>query len=270
MEGEIMDEPVLHKAAEQLMGTRLHHVPFDGFPEGSRPYTEAEGYLIQDTLAKLLTESGFGRRAGHKIGCTTKVMQEYLRISNPCAGGVYESTVQFGRGVFPLADFVHAGVECEIAVRLADDLTSRGAAFTREDVGAAVGSCMVAIELVDNRYADFTRLGAPTLIADDFFGAGCVLGPDISDFDPFRLDEVTASMSIDDVRVGSGVGSDVLGHPLDALCWLANNAMSRKAGGLRAGEFVLLGSVVEVKWLERPCEVRVVNDPLGEIVAQFG
>jgi 2-keto-4-pentenoate hydratase len=264
-----MDELVLLKAAGQLMAARRDHMLFDEFPEGWRPRTEADGYLVQDALAKLLTENGFGRRVGYKIGCTTKVMQEYMKISNPCAGGVYESTVQFGSGVFHLADFMRVGVECEIAVRLGDDLMSRGAAFTRADASAAVECCMVAIEVVDDRYVEFTRLGVPTLIADDFFGAGCVLGSDIAHFDPFRLAEVTASISIDGICVGSGTGSDVLGHPLDALCWLANNATTRAGGGLRAGEFILLGSVVQTTWLEHPCEVRVSNKPLGEIVAQF-
>jgi 2-keto-4-pentenoate hydratase len=264
-----LDESALQKAVEALVNTRRDHVPFDGFTEELRPGSEAEGYLIQDALLKRFAESGFGPRAGHKIGCTTKVMQEYLEISNPCAGGVYETTTRFMNGIFSLTDFVRVGVECEIAVRLADDLTSRGAVFVREDVVDAVEACMVAIEIVDDRYTDFTRLGAPTLIADDFFGAGCVLGPELTDFNPFDLDQVTASMLIDGVSVGSGVGSDVLGHPLDALSWLANNATTRASGGLRAGEFVLLGSLVQTKWIENPCEVRVTNDPLGEIVARF-
>ena len=51
--------------------------------------------------------------------------------------------------------------------------------------------------------------------------------------------------------------------------WLANNATTRASGGLRAGEFVLLGSLAQTRWLEHPCEVRVINNPLGEIVARF-
>jgi 2-oxo-3-hexenedioate decarboxylase/2-keto-4-pentenoate hydratase len=264
-----MDESARQKALEELVITRRDHVPFGEFTEELRPGSEADGYLIQDALVERLAESGFGRRVGHKIGCTTKVMQEYLKISNPCAGGVYETTARFMNGIFALTDFVRVGVECEIAVRLADDLASRGAVFTRADVAGAVGACMVAIEIVDDRYTDFTRLGAPTLIADDFFGAGCVLGSELTDFSPFDLAQVTASMLIDGVSVGSGVGSDVLGHPLDALSWLANNATTRASGMLRAGEFVLLGSLVQTKWIEHPCEVRVINDPLGELVARF-
>jgi hypothetical protein len=62
--------------------------------EGSvRPPDEAGGYAVQDQLHSMLTVAGLGPVAGHKIGCTTKVMQEFLRISNPCAGGVFASQV---------------------------------------------------------------------------------------------------------------------------------------------------------------------------------
>lgn len=264
-----MREVAPKAAVDALVRTRLDHVPFGGFDNEARPDSEEEGYAIQDALASELQPTGLGRRVGHKIGCTTKVMQDYLQIPNPCAGGVYEGTVRHERGTFPLSDFVRVGVECEIAVRLAEDLSPRATAFTREDVARAVGACMVAIEVVDDRYTDFTKLGAPTLIADDFFGAGCVLGGEITDFEPFELARVSASMLIDNASVGSGVGSDVLGNPLDALTWLANNAAGRALNGLRAGDFVLLGSLVQTKWLNGPCEVRAVNDPLGEIVAVF-
>lgn len=264
-----MGETRYQRAADELVRTRFDHVAFDGFPSEIRPESEAEGYLIRDVLAERLADRGFGRRVGYKIGCTTEVMQQYLKISSPCAGSVYDTTVQYGDGSFNLKDYVRAGVECEIAVRLSRDLTPREQGFTREDVASAVESCMVAMELVDDRYTDFTQLGAPTLIADDFFGAGGVLGAEIRDFDPFDLATVTASMSIDGTSVGSGVGSDVLGHPLDALRWLAGNESDRASGGLRAGEFVLLGSLVKTNWIDGPCEVRIINDQLGEIVARF-
>ena len=68
--------------------------------------------------------------------------------------------------------------------------------------------------------------------------------------------------------VGSGVGTDILGHPLDALVWLANHATGR-GSTLHAGEFVLLGSLVQTHWVEKGDEVVIVNEPLGEVRATF-
>ena len=81
-----------------------------------------------------------------------------------------------GHGRLRRADFLHVGVECEIAVRLARDLPAAEAPYDQTSVAGALGACMAAIEVVDDRYQDYKSLDAPTLIADDFFNAACVLG----------------------------------------------------------------------------------------------
>jgi 2-oxo-3-hexenedioate decarboxylase/2-keto-4-pentenoate hydratase len=113
---------------------------------------------------------------GYKIGCTSAVMQQYLNIPHPCGGGVFARGVHDSGVSLPARDFVRVGVECEIAVRLARDLPASQAPFTAETVALAVEAYHPAIEIVDERYLDWPSLGAPTLVADDFFAAGCVLG----------------------------------------------------------------------------------------------
>jgi 2-oxo-3-hexenedioate decarboxylase/2-keto-4-pentenoate hydratase len=127
---------------------------------------------------------------------------------------------------------------------------------------------MAAIEIVDDRYVDYSALGAPTLIADDFFGAGCVLGPAVPDFDPGLLATSRATMRIDDRQVGAGTGTDILGEPLEALVWLANN-LARRGQQLHAGEFVLLGSLVQTQWVAAGQSVVIDNDLLGTARADF-
>jgi 2-oxo-3-hexenedioate decarboxylase/2-keto-4-pentenoate hydratase len=60
-----------------------------------------------------------------------------------------------------------------------------------------------------------------------------------------------------------------MGHPFEALAWLAN-LRARLGLGLRAGEFVLLGSVVETRWVGPGDEVAVAIEGLGEVRAAFG
>jgi 2-oxo-3-hexenedioate decarboxylase/2-keto-4-pentenoate hydratase len=60
-----------------------------------------------------------------------------------------------------------------------------------------------------------------------------------------------------------------MGHPLEALAWLAN-LRARLGLGLRAGEFVLLGSVVETRWVGAGDQVVVEIEGLGEVRALFG
>ena len=75
-------------------------------------------------------------------------------------------------------------------------------------------------------------------------------------------------MLINDKPVGSGVGSDIMGHPFKALAWLANS-MSERGRGLFAGEFVLLGSLVETRWVELGDVVTIEQVGLGTATAHF-
>jgi 2-oxo-3-hexenedioate decarboxylase/2-keto-4-pentenoate hydratase len=143
-------------------------------------------------------------------------MQAYLNIPRPAAGGVFDSTVQLVDGRFRHADFIRPGVECELAVRLIRDLEARHAPFERSEITAAVGSVMAAIEVVDDRYSDWGSLGAIQLIADDFFGAGCVLGAERETSEELDLAAVSARMTVNGLEVGAGVGTDILGDPLTA------------------------------------------------------
>ena len=243
-------------------------MPLERLPAELEPRNEADAYAIQDALHPLLANLGWGALVGYKIGCTTRVMQQYLDIPNPCAGAILASTVQHQHGRFAHSDFIRVGVECEIAVLLGDDLGAGDASIDHVAAARAIGACMAAIEIVDDRYVDYRTLGAPTLIADDFFGAGCVLGPAMPGFDPALLAATHASMRIDDREVGTGVGTDILGEPLEALVWLANN-LAQRGQRLHAGEFVLLGSLVQTQWVRVGQSVVIHNDRLGTARADF-
>jgi 2-keto-4-pentenoate hydratase len=255
-------------AADLLAQSRLSHALFDRLPEDLRPADEPAAYRIQDAVHERLIAAGLGSLVGHKIGCTTPVMQAYLGIPNPCAGQLLASTVHHGEGTFRHHGDVRIGVECEIAVWLGEDLPPRRGGYTRARVSPAVAACVAAIEVVEDRYVDYPNLDTPTLIADDFFNAGGVLGPPAERFDPDDLPHVAAGMLIDGVEVGRGVGTDVMEHPIDALAWLATSASARGMT-LRSGEFVLLGSLVQTHWVTPGAVVRVVNEPLGELGARF-
>jgi 2-keto-4-pentenoate hydratase len=263
-----MEARAIDEAAALLCEARLGRARFAGLPDGRRPVDEAEAYAIQDALHTKLVAAGRGPLVGHKIGCTTAVMQRFLGIDNPCAGGVLQPGVQRREGSFRHADFLRVGVECEIAVALARDLPASAAPYGRHNVGDAVGACMAAIEVVDDRYEDYRALDPLTLVADDFFHAGCVLGEPVADWRELDLPALVGRMAINGADVGSGQGRDVLGHPLSALAWLANLGAAHDRP-LRAGEFVLLGSVVETRWLAAGDRVEIAIEGLGTASARF-
>lgn len=258
----------IEAASDILVESRINRRRFDKFPLDLEPADEARAYAIQEALHNRLTRRGWGRLVGHKIGCTTPVMQDYLGIRNPCAGGVFDTTTHHMSGRFTVPRELRLGVECEIAVTLGRDLLPSDQPLDEGTVAEAVESCAAAIEVVEDRYIDYPSLKAPSLIADDFFGAGCVLGAPNSAFRPEDLSTVTATMWINGDAVGSGNGADVLGDPMRALSWLANNLLGR-GQTLHKGDFVLLGSLVQTNWVKPGDQVVIRNQPLGEARATF-
>ena len=84
------------RAAERIVQQRIALDPIEALSPRSRPQDEAQGYALQTEVNRLLSKAGLGRVVGHKIGCTTPVMQAFLGIPNPCAGDVFEETVCHG------------------------------------------------------------------------------------------------------------------------------------------------------------------------------
>jgi 2-keto-4-pentenoate hydratase len=254
-------------AAELIAAARRHRKPLQPLAGDAAPQTETDGYRIADAVHGLLA-GDFGELVGHKIGCTSAVMQQYLDIPHPCSGGVFANGVHPSGAALRTGDFVRVGVECEIAVRLARDLMPLDAPFTADKVVQAIDAYLPAIEIVDDRYADWQTLGAPTLVADDFFAAGCVLGQPVARSAAPDLLTVIGRALINGTEVGQGTGADVLGHPHHALAWLANH-LAADGNALRAGEIVLTGSLVKTIWLKPGDSVVMELAGLGTVSATF-
>lgn len=254
-------------AAKTIAAARRNRAPLAALTPDLVPRDEAAGYRIQYALHDLLLPKA-GALVGHKIGCTSAVMQHYLGIAHPCAGGVFERVVHDSGARLAARDYVRVGVECEIAVRLARDLVPGEAPFTAEWVAEAIEAYIPAIEIVDDRYEKWETLGAPTLVADDFFAAGCVLGEAVARTSAPDLLHVTGRAIVNGKEVGRGSGADVLGHPHNALAWLANH-LAAEGRGLHAGQIVLTGSLVKTVWCEAGDDVVMQLEGLGNVAVSF-
>ena len=225
------------------------------------PKTETEAAAAQLALAR---RTGADAPAGFKIGATARRMQEYLGLSGPAAGFMAIGGVHASGVTLRFADFVHPGMECEVAVRLARDLPP--GPCTREQAANAVGALFAGIEIVENRYSDWAEIGANTMIADQMFHAAAVLGePGAGDWRALDLEALPGRITVDGQVRGEGVAADLMGHPLNCLAWLAESTVAAAFGGLKAGQVVMLGSVTPPIWLTEPALVTVEFPPLPPV-----
>lgn len=256
------------KAIEILYESRTsNRAPLGDLPDDCQLSSVDDAMALQSLVnAQLAQQPEFGSVAGTKIGCTTSVMQQYLGMEHPCSGAVFAETIQYQDGRINFTDYQHVGVECEIAVTLKRDL---GFGIPVPDLGSmanVVESVHAAIEVVDDRYVDFQNRipNWQTWVADNFFGAGLVLGPPVYDWQHLDLAKVRGEMWINGKSAGSGQGSGIIdGHPLQALRWLARQK-SALGQVLPAGHVVTLGSVVQTHWLKASDVVNVRLEHLGE------
>ena len=259
------DTQSYHEAARFLWNERQAGRPFVPIPEPHTPHLLEDAYAIQAAFQQLLTET-HGPIVGHKIALTTPVMQKMVGFDEPIAAAIMEKTVHHTPAQVHLSDFGRLGVECEIAVQIAHDLPADRAPYTRDSVAEAIGAVMPAFELVDDRHADYTKIADNilTLLADNAWNGGIVLGSPLTDWQPLDLAAIHGTMRINGEVVGEGYGRDVLGHPLDALAWLAST-LATQGKTLSQGMVVMTGSVVATKFVSQGDRMQLAMDGLGEV-----
>jgi 2-keto-4-pentenoate hydratase len=224
-----------------------------------------EAYDIQDAYVARLAEH-HGHRVGYKIGLTSPVMQKMCGIATPVAGVVLGQRVHVTKTRLGLADHVHPGIEFEIAVRLASELTPDAAPFSLEAIAEAIDGVGPAFEIIDDRGADYSRLDVRALVADNAWNAGVVLGEFRSEWP--NLAAVGGIVECNDEVVDEGTGADVLGHPLNAVAWLANHLAERSLA-LRPGDIVLTGSLARTCFVSANQRYRLTIEPLGSVEVEF-
>jgi 2-keto-4-pentenoate hydratase len=252
-------------AAKQLFEAHERRSRFAPLPAEIAPRTENEAYAIQDAFVALRAEK-LGAIVGYKIALTSAEMRRFVGVNTPMAGMMLESTLHRSPARVRAADYVHLIIEFEVAVQIAEDLPAADKPFSRERVAESVGAVMPALELADDRNADYGQLAKHPLelIADNCWNEGAVLGAPVQDWTGIDLAAVRGVATINGNKVGEGRGADAMGHPLDAVAWLADHLASIGRGLLR-GDVVITGSIVTSKNASPGDLVKFTVEGLGEV-----
>ncbi|MDC0033396.1 fumarylacetoacetate hydrolase family protein [Alphaproteobacteria bacterium] len=251
------------KEIELLGQARLEGRPLASAGELLKSADSEVGYNIQTKLAAWLTEHGQGALAGYKIGATTRGMQKFLGVPGPVYGHILADKMHRTSETFICNPDCKPGVECEIAFRMGEDLPLSMSPFSRADVARRIDAAMPAVEIVENRYGDFSACSIALLTADDFFHKACVMGDAVTSWSDLDLPAVVGRLSIDGVWMETGLGREVFGHPLEVVVWLANKLAQRQIG-LKAGQIIMTGSMTPVHWIDNyPCQVTIDIAGLG-------
>ena len=236
-----------------------------------RPLTDTYPEIDIDTAYKIqlglmqLKDADGRKIVGKKIGLTSKAMQKMLNVDQPDYGHILETMVLDSGARVAMSELIQPKVEPEIAFVLDRDL--RGPGVTSVQVLAATRFVVPAIEVIDSRIEGW-KIRLCDTIADNASSARVVLGGPPRHVTQLDLRLIGMVMEKNGELAQTGAGAAVLGHPANAVAWLAN-AVGRFGVSLKAGEVIMPGALSGAVDVTAGDAIRVSFDGLGSVSVGF-
>lgn len=202
---------------------------------------------------------------GHKVGLSSRAMQEMMGVHEPDYGHLLDDMFVFEGHDVSVEELLQPRVEVEVAFVLGASLPKRSC--NAADVVRATAFLLPAIEIIDSRIADW-KIGIVDTIADNASSARVVLGGN-----PVRLEDVDvrgigAALRLNGQIVETGTAAAVLGNPVTSVAWLARTIGAFDVS-LDEGHVVLPGSCTRAVPVRPGDAVRADFDELGHVEVSF-
>lgn len=260
----MLDESVIRSIADELAEAERSRGTIPLITQRYPDMVVEDSYAVQNVWKERGLQSG-RRLVGHKIGLTSKVMQQSTGISEPDYGVIFEDMVYESGAVIPFDQYSNVRIEVELAFVLGKPL--EGPNCTIFDVLAATDYVVPALEILSSRIEMQGRTIVDT-ISDNAAMGGMVTGGRPVRVDDIDLRWVSALLYRNESIEDSGVAAAVLGHPAAGVHWLANK-LSQHGTTLGAGEIILAGSFTKPMWVERGDTVHADYGQLGAVTCRF-
>jgi 2-keto-4-pentenoate hydratase len=225
------------KAAEFLRAARRGKSSISAIADELRPASQDDAYRIQNAIV------AGDRVIGYKAAATNEAAQTLLKVAAPFFGRLLERTTQRSPARLSAANFAVRCIEPEFGFLIGRDVPP--GEYDRESIAPFVEAVIPAMEVVDHRFADWTAIGAPSLIADNAIHGAWIEGEPIRDWRTVDLAAQPVAMILNGEAIRSGSGAAVLGHPLNVVAWLANE-LPRHGRRLQAGDKITTGTATPV------------------------
>lgn len=252
------------EAAQRLLGAYRDGKPCAPVRELFEAGDVNAAYAVQESNTRHWLESG-RRLVGRKIGLTSRAVQKQLGVDQPDFGMLFADMAICDGEPIDAGRVLQAKVEAEVAFVLDRDLTAEQP--TMADVIRAVGFAVAAIEVVGSRVANWDIRLVDT-VADNASSGLFVLGNTPRKLDGLNLRDCNMEMLGGSALVSSGVGHACLGHPLNAVLWLARK-MVEVGRPLLGGDIVLSGALGPMVGVQPGTVYEARVEGMGAVRAAF-
>ena len=259
-----MNSTLIEQFGDELYGALTACQVLDPLSSRHPDITIEDAYAIQQRLIARRLDAG-ERVVGKKIGVTSQAVMNMLGVFQPDFGILLDGMVYNEGQPIEARTLIQPKAEGEIAFVLKKDLMGPG--VTAADVMAATEGVMACFEIVDSRIRDW-KIQIQDTVADNASCGVFVLGDRL--VDPRDVDLATCGMVLEKNGeiVATGAGAAALGHPANAVAWLANT-LGRLGMGLKAGEVVLSGSLGIMVPVQAGDSLRVTIGGIGGCSVRF-
>jgi len=202
---------------------------------------------------------------GFKVGFTNIPVRDKMGLPDSTYGYLLESMVLPSGGTLAMSELIAPRIECEICFRLAKPLSGKGLSI--EQVLDATNAVAAALEICDARIRDW-KCPYPDFFADNGFSARIVLEGSWHDVRDVDLLGESVVLSQDGVQIAEGRGEMAMGHPANAVSWLAGKLADR-GKGLEAGQLVMTGTLTPILTIEADSTYEAAFSTLGTVTKAF-
>ena len=255
------------RAAEEIERQHGKRERYQILDEAIRPQTLEDAYQAQLRLETLWSEGRRGSVGGYKIALTSKPIQELCGVDHPVGGVIFENEIHQSPARMKAADFVRVGLEFEVCMKVAVDLTETGDFYNEENVRELVAEIAPAFEFIEDRNADYSTLTGHDLVTDGGWCGGIALGASVKDFRQLDLVNARSVLHYND-EVEETVTGAALGNPFAGLAWVANWRASL-GSPVKAGHWVMTGSALKTRFPIAGDHAKYDIDGLGSVEVVF-
>ncbi|MGI6381051.1 MAG: 2-keto-4-pentenoate hydratase [Anaerolineae bacterium] len=202
---------------------------------------------------------------GFKVGFTNIPVRDKMGLPDSTYGYLLESMVLPSGGTLAMSELIAPRIECEICFRLAKPLSGKGLSIGQ--VLDATDAVAAAFEICDARIRDW-KCPYPDFFADNGFSARIVLEGSWHDVRDVDLLGESVVLSQDGVQIAEGRGEMAMGHPANAVSWLAGKLADR-GKGLEAGQLVMTGTLTPILTIEADSTYEAAFSTLGTVTKAF-
>ena len=233
----MMDKSKIEKYGDELYEALVNRKAVAPLTDREADITIEDAYQIQQRMIQRRLDTG-ETIIGKKIGVTSKVVMDMLKVNQPDFG-MMTSGMVFNEGeAIDTSTMIAPRAEAEVAFVLKSDLMGPG--VTAADVLRATDCVLPCFEIVDSRIQDW-KIKIQDTVADNASCGVLVLGGLRKS--PRDIDLALAGMVLEKNGevISTSTGAAVQGSPVNAVAWLANT-LGRLGIPLKAGEVILSGS----------------------------